>query len=599
MIIMFHYRLPCEHCNLSETDHQVQQMFGNDNHRYLQAIIELRRRSNSLIHINRLPLELLVEIFTFCQIGEWNIAAKRDDEQYCNRIAMPLRWIFLTGTCYHWRQVAFQTPKLWTQIDLDYPEFARYLSLPLAKGSPLCLVMTQGRWGPDQVLLLNDMSSDLNINCVQSINWSLPFGSLGSDVTIPSSITSALTSIRIKRHHSPTTLPDPFNTAEFPRIENLELINCITNLPSQLLSPTLKHLTLQADYIQRIDPITFTQCLSNMPHLESLEVRGVSFRNGDTPPSLPLEKLILSNLRHLVIRPPHPFTITAMKAQGAIYQDYFTFLERLEVPLATHIQLMALHGTSARNVVTIFLTFRPFTFRTLALCSVANRLVVGLWKDTMKPGSIDTKTPNPPYGIWLPNNLQTQHILWKQFPHTLSESLQPLETLYLADLDFHQDDIRMEWKQLFRACRRLKDLGLKGNIAHKVIPLLWDATEFVPELETIYFTDVTWRSLSDGYDGHLDNFSLHLAIAIENRKKAGCPIRKMVIERCVNISELDIDDIQHNGVTIEWDGDGHVVGEEEDEYDDDDDDEEEEGEGSENSHSTDSEETSSEDDEED
>ncbi|KAG8769703.1 hypothetical protein FRC12_004797 [Ceratobasidium sp. 428] len=65
----------------------------------------IRNRSPTLVHINRLPLDVLIRIF------ELSIT-------YCTRNSH-FRWSHLSDVCTSWRRLAIHTPSLWSHVDID------------------------------------------------------------------------------------------------------------------------------------------------------------------------------------------------------------------------------------------------------------------------------------------------------------------------------------------------------------------------------------------------------------------------------------------------------------------------------------------------
>ena len=69
-------------------------------HGYELAICSTNALLNAGVPINRLPLELLVAIMTWAQVGYAEMGA-------------PLEWLSLLLVCRYWFFVASSTPKLW------------------------------------------------------------------------------------------------------------------------------------------------------------------------------------------------------------------------------------------------------------------------------------------------------------------------------------------------------------------------------------------------------------------------------------------------------------------------------------------------------
>lgn len=540
---------------ITEADEQAQRKVANDIDHHLRVVVNLRQRSNSLVNINRLPPELLAEIFGFCQDGLWDVLEHQNPKY--GRIAPPLRWVYLSAVCHHWRQVAVQMPRLWARVNLDYPSFARNLSMALVKRAPLHLTATE--WSSQQTVLVNDIF--LNIDHVHSINWI--FNDTSSHLglnTIPA-MTTPLRSIRITRKKGlPLTqiTASIFKECIFPSIQKLELENCICILPACLLGPTLKHLTLQTDASQTIDFVTLTNSLSRMSQLEVLHLQGVSFDKTGGEHASNVQKLLLPNLRQLVVNPPHNS-----------YQDYFSFLRTLELPAEVHIHLKFTNTMVDKDLRTLLCItlelFHPLISRTLALCDTGYTFVIGLWNDVVSPEILDKLEPAPHSGLWLHAKDQTNSIVWDEFLHVLD--LHRVESIHFGDPNPWNND-RRHWKRLLRTPDALKTLSLKGEVACTVVDILCShgvkvirrkagntvSKPLAPELKTIQFLDLTWRGSDEARCGEEGAFMESLLDLLSKRAKDGIPLEKLVIKRCMNLDDDTVGALDEK-VSVDWDGD--------------------------------------------
>lgn len=151
---------------ITEADLRVGKEFESEIERHLQIVTELRHRLNSLVRINRLPPELLAEIFYFCQVEPWN---RHEDESKFKPIGTQLRWIFILCVCHHWREIALATPRLWARVPLDHTRFAIECIIH-AKSSPLHLVAN--RWYPEQSAFFEHIAHDPYTLCRNAISYS-------------------------------------------------------------------------------------------------------------------------------------------------------------------------------------------------------------------------------------------------------------------------------------------------------------------------------------------------------------------------------------------------------------------------------------------
>ena len=285
---------------ITEADRQAQRTIEADVERYLQVVAGLRRRLNSFALINRLPIEILTEIFILCQDDDRRFNSIRSRSAEYDAIPRPLRWTVITTICHHWYQLVVQTPRIWSRIDLCYPKFAKR-SLQLAKQS--LLRIETARLDVTERSLFDDIVSN-DLHRVSSIQWNLPPHAY-SEIALPaasSAVFSQLRNIRITVAGTASRLPQIFANVEFPSIQTLELVNCIADLPPCFLSHTLKTLSLNGCRgSQSLALVEFARCLSQMAQLTSLELKEINFI---TAQQAALPRISLHQLHRAVIKPP-------------------------------------------------------------------------------------------------------------------------------------------------------------------------------------------------------------------------------------------------------------------------------------------------------
>lgn len=543
---------------ITEADEHAQRDIENDIDRYLQAVIELRRRLNSFARINRLPLELLIEILCFCQDGPWT--TKYQDGSKYGRTPPPLRWMLTLHVCHHWRDIALQTPRIWCRINVDYPTFTRECSIIRAKRYPLHLVVNQ--WNSAQIDLFNELA--LGMERIHSIDMCLAqstFPSQSSFNKIPSA-TSPLTFLRVTTNYgSPHSLPMIFEKCQFPEIRRLELGGHIGKVPLALLGATLTQLRLSTGSHQAVEPIAFSRLLSQMSQLELLHLQGVSFCENANKSSATIftQKLPLPALRRLIVQP-------ALNA----HRDYISLLENLDIPSPVQIHLKFPHmvlndeDLSALCRATLVL-LRPLIFHSLALYDSYETLIIGLWKDTVEPGILNSEL-DVPYGLWLPQSMQSRTILWEELLHALDLHL--VENLQFGNL-LASNSVLENCKRLLCTFQCLQHVCLKGHSVSAFVELLLENENeepnsgandvkprlIVPQLKVLHFQDVIWRTLEEVQSEERGNLMDYLITGIRDREGGNCPLEKVVITRCVNMDDHDVECLQDLGATVVWDGD--------------------------------------------
>jgi hypothetical protein len=123
------------------------------------ASLSERRKQNSLTLICRLPHELLVAIIRDVQIQR--------DQSHDNRAKIELEseffdfdsyntlWFRITWICIHIRNVALNSPELWTRVVSKQTKQWNALMLSRAEASGLCINVCDG---PDIETLLENIS---------------------------------------------------------------------------------------------------------------------------------------------------------------------------------------------------------------------------------------------------------------------------------------------------------------------------------------------------------------------------------------------------------------------------------------------------------
>lgn len=122
----------------------------------------IRNRSTSLVPINRLPMEVLLQIFRFAaRKGSCTLCDALLSDPHLHKLNCPEPPLSLTHVCQHWRTIVVNMPSLWTHVGLSLNarkgikkecDYAR-TCLQRAPNSPLCIWIDGSidpyRGGPD------------------------------------------------------------------------------------------------------------------------------------------------------------------------------------------------------------------------------------------------------------------------------------------------------------------------------------------------------------------------------------------------------------------------------------------------------------------
>ncbi|TFK86170.1 hypothetical protein K466DRAFT_587439 [Polyporus arcularius HHB13444] len=84
----------------------------------LRVVLDARARINAVTHIGRLPVELLVVIFTYVAIEDDRVQVNPSELEETKFPSFDPRYpLALTHVCRGWRNLALAIPSLWAQID--------------------------------------------------------------------------------------------------------------------------------------------------------------------------------------------------------------------------------------------------------------------------------------------------------------------------------------------------------------------------------------------------------------------------------------------------------------------------------------------------
>lgn len=525
----------------------ARQQIDNEINAQLTILLNLKTRRNALAHVNRLPPELLSEIFRYTQSEGDPIEEHDALRGLGSRQQLVLSWV-----CHYWRAVALNTLDLWNLVDLRYLTLARQCMLPRIKEAPFHIKSRQ--WDKAQSSLFRELFPQLHR--IHSID--IEFHSrAGMDGPIPLPRgASSLRSLRIRNASlSLTDLPTIFSHSRFPQIRELELDQYLGNIPECLFGPTLRSLSLTTVpvHANRVSCVSvFLRRLSRMPKLEFLRIGGIKL-TWKTPVQ---NAVSLPELSTILLTP--------------LYRDTFRYLElleRLRFPLTAHCNLN--FGVSLdddgpetfqellRRIATYF---TPAVFRSASLLAREGGFTVTIWLESLdQDDTIPKLTPSTSrLCLHLPPQVQRASYLWDEF----LRSVQPhnLTFLHLEGLSRSEET----YQTFLAQCHNLRWLSLKGVCAYTIvyvmdelieIPHSEDRVPIMPKLNTLQLGHVPWHPEPEddtirraGYnDG---SFVPLLTRILSMRWIAEYPLDSVVITSCTLVGLEDalriLDDVTSN-----------------------------------------------------
>lgn len=262
-----------------------------------ERYISLKKQElNSLLHVNRLPSEVLSEIFVV-RVAQWR--QLRDPSG--RSVANP--WVELAHICHRWREIALDSPKFWSNFVVTRLDSTEVM-LHRSKHAPLLVEMNTSSWLQPQESI---QSTFYHIHRIQSLEFrTYPSHFASYDIGMTAPILHSLLYIVEVRSSHDQLQGTPFDRMDMPSLSILVLGGIRAPWSSPLLRPTLTRLSLKAGLDPRFhhDPATMPemlQVLNSMPVLEHLELRGVlpaveadeSARKLDTTPLRYLASMII------------------------------------------------------------------------------------------------------------------------------------------------------------------------------------------------------------------------------------------------------------------------------------------------------------------
>ena len=259
-----------------------------------------------------LPPKVLTHIFSFSVDGD--LAG-----HWKEHTGKTLGWIGVTHVCKHWRQVALDTPCLWTNIVFDLGADCTWETIARAKQAPLS-VANYLTHDAQQSTLLVIIASHLSHTKFLTTSFHTEF--IPHIVQALESTAAPILEELILSSAIRTNVPEMFaNNA--PRLRKAHFINIEAPWPS----PILQNLTsLNLGAWAFLLETNFIEALSNIPLLEDLTI-------DDALPAF--SSTLSSNRRMQAIPLPH---LSNLKLKG-LWLDVISVLGSIQFPASTNLSL--------------------------------------------------------------------------------------------------------------------------------------------------------------------------------------------------------------------------------------------------------------------
>lgn len=516
---------------------------------YSTSTISLKRRINEAVPVAVIPPEVLAETFAYLP-GAWHQP-------------MDFEWLAVTHVCHHWREVALNTPRLWTRINLH--KNLDILQEYLARSKQAPLEVTGGGYNTHTCLLSPQICLVLSeIHRIQA--WDLFMSHEVLVAVTKSLIHSSTTYLKVLQVTCDATSCDPdgeeedsdflstlFASVTMPSLENLFLEVCTLDWSNTVLPLTLTSLTVTGGTPGTTADVV--RAVSGLPLLERLNLFQVIHSPPESEMSvLPIATYHLSHLKEL--------TITAPSLPCLHFINHFTYPASatlsldLDAPCAPLPLLVAgLYRQIpqqragvleiGRNEVSLFQNDEHFSDKKVPAAFVVRG--EALWDDGN--GAISNAALGDVIAQLPFQSISSLRIAGSAFgaSHYQEEGWTKLlrALINVAHVDIEQNDMARQLTNFLTLLQPLPRVPLTQSQPNPVEHL-------IPKLRRISFAYAKFRDEEIQSD---DDFAIvtQLSAALKSREEAGRAIEEVRIRNCVRMDVRDIN-LLRNSVAVDWTG---------------------------------------------
>lgn len=525
-------------------------------------LLDAKRQLNSLVAILQLPPELLSEILLH-YVQTWIDDSNSEDSRPA---VLPYGWMKVTHVCHHWREVALHTPRLWSNI-ADFGNTVEFVEEMISRSGQAGLFATVNS---DDVAFAPVMAQ------IQRVAWlNVEFHDQGDHPTVvrsaPKLTRIAVTLCSCFR----TDHPCLFRDSDLPKLTHLDLDRASFMWCRPLIRPTVTHLSiLSADRVEpRFGMRELLAALEGLPVLEELFIQdAIPHEPLDEVLPAPLRVLPLSRLERLyldddaeacaalLLHVCFPNTVVIrIEARNSSTDIDASGMMELAKALSVKLSESISPDGAERRLATMSVNFeRGLVDGILSLGDVRFRG----WRTKHHVsafGSVEETLPASALEVVLKDTDDAPQVFFECFFALLP--LATVETLYLS----HPPHPLVlpslpSWREMLQAMPYLSELGL-GPFVEDVVPdflslRCWvdphagGKGEYVlPALKVLSLHEVAFRTSCEdpGDTALVDKYRDVLRL----RREAQCPLDKIVLDRCVNVTPADVALLQPL-VEVQW-----------------------------------------------
>ncbi|KAI0766630.1 hypothetical protein BD413DRAFT_615043 [Trametes elegans] len=519
---------------------------------HTNAIIELKTQYNNMSPSSRLPPEILSEIFTLVAVDHFQSMRKMHYGSF-----RAYKWIALTHVCRAWRNIALNTPRLWsriivTQSDMALEVLSRSRKAPLhvsatvnAPDDPRAAVLDAIVKEPSRLEELH-VTAPARMVHAWSSKWTQPADNLEK-----LSLDSDLKAFDHSSLFASSSLCPQLFSGHAPSLRHLDVQRIAIDWNHPLFCETLRSLTIHANYDITPKLGVFTQLLDalvNMKQLERLQLN-------EAIPRLAEEGTHSPEVQRTVMLPN--LQLIDLFSDGT---ECAQLLRHLSLPPTVK---MIVNGRTERGAADLVRVYSDHLSRAEPLETVrlaprfSSQIHVQGWRSYVESGLAHQKVPEADAELCL-----------DAYPN--SRSLQALvrESTFLSRIfrfEIQTTFRNWDWPALLSRMPEIRMLSVTGQpeltLFTTLLRLRSDADDFdepadpaaalpARHLHTLELNGVRFGCAHSDHESLL--FERLVALLIL-RCNYGAPILRLVLRGCVNASEEDVARLRELVPDVEWD----------------------------------------------
>ena len=534
---------------------------------HADAIIDLKGRINTIAPISKLPPEMLAEVFLHV-VANYHCEPGR---LVHNAAMFSYKWITITHVCRAWRDIALNTPRLWSYLVLASPEMTEMV-LARSKMAPLCVtatILSASDWRFK--LLETIMQNSRRIKDVYVVGSARVLRSLVAKWSGPADLLESifLTESRVydpmaifpSGHLTSDVLPKLF-ASHTPKLRHLEIDRTVITWDNPLLCSSLTTLRISCrrENLQRNGTFPqFLAALENMPLLEHIHLI-------EAIPRVPEDTTSLPPATRSPVALPH---LRNLEVISDIF-DCANFLNHVTFPSNARLHV---NGRTERGEQDLIRVFGEHLARAPPLLSAvfspvySAQVFVKGWRTVVAAdaecGPELDADPYGPYGDCeaVRPPAPDAALYLDVFPH--SRTTQPLvrDAAFLARLErleILSASVAWDWPALFARTHALRVLVLGAGrpdvtFFRALSPALGgaDAVMPAPALEEVEMKRARFECKHGRGEGL--GFLEELPDWLMLRCNYGMPVRVLRLSQCVNLEADVVEKVREIVPDVVWD----------------------------------------------